>query len=166
VSQRSFARRYRYQIGALGGAVVLALAVSVWQDIPIERVLTVGFLERSLQAATPIALASIGGLYAEKSGVFNIGLEGFMIFGAVNAVAVAWLAAGSGEVTQAHLWMGLVGAVAISLVYTIVFAVLLIRYKASQIVAGLAVWILGLGFGPGCTTGQEQGNAQQAKQHI
>jgi simple sugar transport system permease protein len=44
--------------------------------------------------------------------------------------------------------MGVVGAVLVSIVYTAVFAVLVIRYKANQIVAGLAVWFLGLGFGP------------------
>jgi simple sugar transport system permease protein len=148
VSAGAFVGRNRVRLGALGGALVIAVAVAAWLGVPFTRVLTTGFLERSLQAAAPIALAGIGGLYAEKSGVFNIGLEGFMIFGAVNAVAVAWIASGSGSVTQFHLWVGLVGAVAMSVLYTIVFAVILIRYKASQIVAGLAVWILGLGFGP------------------
>lgn len=141
-------RRNRLRLGALVVALALAAVVAAWQGIPLERVVTTGFLERSLQAATPIALAAVGGLYAEKSGVFNIGLEGFMIFGAVNAVAVAWIASGGGPVGQVHLWIGLVGAVLISVLYTVVFAVILIRYKASQIVAGLAVWILGLGFGP------------------
>jgi simple sugar transport system permease protein len=148
VSTGAFVRRNRVRLGALGAVLVIAVATAAWLGIPFTRVFTTGFLERSLQAATPIALAGIGGLYAEKSGVFNIGLEGFMIFGAVNAVAVAWIVSGSGSVTQFHLWVGLVGAVAMSVLYTIVFAVILIRYKASQIVAGLAVWILGLGFGP------------------
>ena len=148
MSTRQVLGRYRFRLGGLVAVLVVALGVAVWQDIPIGNVVTVGFIERSLQAATPITLAALGGLYAEKSGVFNIGLEGFMIFGAVNAVAVAWFASGGGPVTQLHLWLGLVGAVAISLVYTALFALLVIRYQANQIVAGLAVWILGLGFGP------------------
>ena len=148
MSAGAFVRRNRVRLGGLATVLVVAVATAAWLEIPLARVFTTGFLERSLRAATPIALAGIGGLYAEKSGVFNIGLEGFMIFGAVNAVAVAWIAAGGSSVTQLHLWIGLVGAVAISVLYTVVFAVLLIRYKASQIVAGLAVWILGLGFGP------------------
>ncbi|GAB3684563.1 hypothetical protein GCM10028857_13720 [Salinarchaeum chitinilyticum] len=118
-----------------------------WLGLPYGDVFTVGFAQRALQAAMPIALAAIGGLYAEKSGVFNIGLEGFMIFGAVNAAAVSWILAG-GSASQLDLWIALVATVLLGLVYTAIFAVLTIRYKADQIVAGLAVWFLGLGFGP------------------
>ena len=128
----------------VGGAVA---AIAVLLDLPIASIVTVGFVERSLQAATPIALAAIGGLYAEKSGVFNIGLEGFMILGAANAAAFVWLLGGESP-TQGDLWIAVAGAVLASLVYTLLFAVLLIRYRADQIVAGLAVWFIGLGFGP------------------
>ncbi|WP_248515237.1 ABC transporter permease [Salinarchaeum laminariae] len=121
--------------------------IEFWLGLPYGDVFTVGFAERALQAAMPIALAAIGGLYAEKSGVFNIGLEGFMIFGAVNAAAVSWILAG-GSASQLDLWIALVATVLLGLIYTAVFAVLTIRYKADQIVAGLAVWFLGLGFGP------------------
>ena len=134
--------------GALVALLLVGLAVIIWQDFPIAAIVTVGFLERALQAATPIALAAVGGLYAERSGVFNIGLEGFMIFGAVNAVAIAWFAAGGESVGQMHLWIGVVGAVAFSVLLAVIFAFFLVRYEADQIVAGLAVWILGLGFGP------------------
>jgi ABC-type uncharacterized transport system permease subunit len=130
-----------------GVALSKLVSPSFWLGLPYGDVFTVGFAERSLQAAMPISLAAIGGLYAEKSGVFNIGLEGFMIFGAVNAVAVSWLLA-EGSASQPELWFALLATVGISLVYTAIFAVLTIRYKADQIVAGLAVWFLGLGFGP------------------
>jgi len=153
---------YRFQLLGLlatvvGLAVLAALIVGLpirklvspafWLGLPYDDVLTVGFAERALRAAMPITLAAVGGLYAEKSGVFNIGLEGFMIFGAVNAVAVTWLIK-SGSVTQTDLWAALAITVLISVLYTTIFAILTIRYKADQIVAGLAVWFLGLGFGP------------------
>jgi simple sugar transport system permease protein len=145
---RDVAERHRYRIAAVVLAALAGLLVAVGAGVELERIFTVGFVDRSLRAATPIALAAVGGLYAEKSGVFNIGLEGFMIFGAVNAVAIASLVSGDGSVTQLHLWTGLVAAVLVSVAYTFAFAVLVIRYKADQIVAGLAVWFLGLGFGP------------------
>ena len=145
---RRFLVRNRLRIAAVVLLVGLVVAVAAWMGVDVWRIFTVGFVDRSLRAATPIALAAVGGLYAEKSGVFNIGLEGFMIFGAVNAVAIAYLVSGDGAITQTHLWIGLVGAVLVSVLYTLIFAVLLIRYKADQIVAGLAIWFLGLGFGP------------------
>jgi len=113
----------------------------------LERLLTVGFINRSLQLATPITLAAIGGLYAEKSGVFNIGLEGFMIIGAISAAGVLF-ALGGRTPSQGDIWIAMLAAVLVSLVLTAIFAVLLIDYEADQIVAGLAVWFIGLGFAP------------------
>jgi simple sugar transport system permease protein len=155
-----FVDRHRARLGSL--LAVLALGVGIglglgfWYDYSLSEmiatffdIVTIGFLERSVEAATPIALAAIGGLYAEKSGVFNIGLEGFMIFGAANTAAVMFLLGGRSP-TQGDLWLAILAAVAISFFYTIVFAVLVIRYKADQIVAGLAIWFVGLGFGCCC----------------
>ncbi|UPM44583.1 ABC transporter permease (plasmid) [Halocatena salina] len=132
----------------MGAAIgFVGVALIGWLDLPLAELLTVGFLSRSLQAAAPIALTAIGGLYAEKSGVFNIGVEGFMIFGAVTTAALTWLIGGE-TAGQNTLWMAILGSVAIVSVAAVLFAVLVIRYKADQIVAGLAVWFLGLGFGP------------------
>jgi simple sugar transport system permease protein len=140
---------------AIAGTVfvvaVLAVAALAF-DLPVADLLTVGALERALRAATPIALAAIGGLYAEKSGVFNIGLEGFMIFGALMAAVTTWLVSGGDSISQLHLWLGVLGAVVVCALLTVVFAVLTIRYAADQIVAGLAVWFIGLGFGPFIST--------------
>ncbi|WP_262180845.1 ABC transporter permease [Haloarcula laminariae] len=129
-------------------AVVAALAVAtVAMDLQIRKIVTTGFVERSLQAATPIALTAIGGLYAEKSGVFNIGVEGFMIFGAATAATMMWIISG-GSPGQGDVWLAILASVLVSLVLAVAFAVLLIRYEADQIVAGLALWFIGLGFGP------------------
>lgn len=132
----------------------LGVGLGLWYGLSFAEmvtivfdIVTVGFLERAVEASTPIALAAIGGLYAEKSGVFNIGLEGFMIFGAANTAAVVFLLGGRSP-SQAELWLAMATAVAISIVYTVAFAALVIRYEADQIVAGLAVWFVGLGFGP------------------
>ncbi|MFC7070493.1 ABC transporter permease [Halobaculum lipolyticum] len=133
-----------------GVAVVALLAIvgGILLDVPGAELVTVGAIQRALQAAVPIALAAIGGLYAEKSGVFNIGLEGFMIFGALVAAATAWGASGAESITQGDLWVGLVGATIVCGLLSVCFALLTIRYKADQIVTGLAVWFIGLGFGP------------------
>lgn len=148
MSVGDFSSRTRLTVVGAVLFVVLLVAAATVENFPGAELLTVGAVERTLRAATPIALAAIGGLYAEKSGVFNIGLEGFMIFGALVAAASAWLVAGSGGVTQAHLWFGILSAVVVCALLTVIFAVLTIRYEADQIVAGLAVWFIALGFGP------------------
>ena len=148
MSVSGYLTRQPVRIVGLIAVIAAAGVVVVWQDLGLARLLTLGYLDRSLRAATPIALVAIGGLFAEKSGVFNISVEGFMIFGAVNGLAAASLVSGNGPVTQFDLWIGLFVAVLISALLTTLFAVLMIRYEADQIVAGLAVWFIGLGFGP------------------
>ncbi|WP_224333847.1 ABC transporter permease [Haloprofundus halobius] len=139
----------RRRVRLVGLAVVAALAVGVVAtvafDVPLDRIFTVGYVARSMELAAPITLAAIGGLYAEKSGVFNIGLEGFMIFGAFFAAVGTYFAGGSGAV---HAWAGIAFATALTTVLAVLFAVLLIRYKADQIVAGLGVWFIALGLAP------------------
>jgi simple sugar transport system permease protein len=147
VSVAAYARRHRRRLGAAAALLAVAALAVVLLDVPVGDLITVGFVQRSLQSAVPIALTAVGGLYAEKSGVFNIGVEGFMIFGAVNAAVVTHVVGGSSP-GQGALWIALLGAALISLLLTLVFAVLVIRYKADQIVAGLAVWFVALGFGP------------------
>ncbi|MFC5368916.1 ABC transporter permease [Salinirubrum litoreum] len=148
MSLADYTARNRVGLGVAGLALLVGLLAAVGFDLPLARLVTVGYLERTLQAATPIALAAVGGLYAEKSGVFNIGLEGFMIFGALLAAALAWIVAGGGDVSQTALWLGLLGTLVVCALLGVLFAVLTVRLQADQIVAGLAVWFVGLGFGP------------------
>jgi ABC-type uncharacterized transport system permease subunit len=150
MSVADYAARNRLTVGVTGIIVVVLLlgGAATLFDFPGDELVTLGAFQRALQSAMPIALAAIGGLYAEKSGVFNIGLEGFMIFGALTGAAVPWLLAGGGSVTQGDLWVGLLAAVVVCSLLTVAFAVLTVKYEANQIVAGLAVWFIGLGFGP------------------
>jgi simple sugar transport system permease protein len=127
--------------------VLVGVAALFALDVPLAQLVTVGYVERAFQASAPIALAAIGGLYAEKSGVFNIGLEGFMIFGALLGAAIAWTVSG-GDVGQGALWLGVFGTTVVCALLGVIFALATIWLKADQIVAGLAVWFIGLGFGP------------------
>ncbi|MFD1569770.1 ABC transporter permease [Halorubrum laminariae] len=139
----------RLRLGGLGllVAVFAGVLVSAPADGGIDRILTPGFVTRSLEMATPIALAALGGLYAEKSGVFNIGLEGFMIVGAFTAAGTMFALGGTSP-TQGHVWIAIAVSMLVAAALSVLFAVLLIRFKADQIVAGLAVWFVGLGFAP------------------
>jgi ABC-type uncharacterized transport system permease subunit len=115
-----------------------------------NMILEVGFLTATIQSAVPLALAGIGGLYAEKSGVINIGLEGLLIVGAFVSVATAYaLGEPRGPLEpRTALWTGFVVAVMASAALAMLFGVICIRWKADQIIAGLAVWLLALGAAP------------------
>ena len=97
-------------------------------------------LAATLRLSVPIVFAAIGGIFAEKSGVINIGLEGLLIIAAFGAVFGA-------DITGS-LWLGfLVGVVAATALAGL-FAVVCIEFRADQIIAGLAVWLIALGLAP------------------
>jgi len=148
MSVRGMAERHgaRAVAGVVALLVVGAL-ITTLTDISVRNLITVGYVNRSLEMAAPIVLVALGGLYAEKSGVFNIGLEGFMIIGAFVTAATMFLLGGTSP-SQAHIWLAILVAVVVTSLFTAVFAVLLIRYQADQIVAGLGVWFVALGFAP------------------
>ncbi|WP_224270924.1 ABC transporter permease [Haloprofundus salinisoli] len=140
-------KRLRLAVVLLATLAVAAGLLTTLGGISLRNVVTVGYVNRSIEMATPIALAAIGGLYAEKSGVFNIGLEGLMIIGAFTAAASLFFFGGTSP-TQGHVWLAILVSVVATTLLTVLFAVLLIRYKADQIVAGLGVWFVALGFAP------------------
>ncbi|MFA5139102.1 MAG: ABC transporter permease [Elusimicrobiota bacterium] len=94
-------------------------------------------LARSLVAGTPLLLATAGEIYAERSGVLNLGVEGMM---AVGAVAAFGTAASTGSP-----WLGLLAGAAAGTALAAVHAFLCVSMKANQVVSGLALTMLGLG---------------------
>jgi general nucleoside transport system permease protein len=90
-----------------------------------------------ITAATPLLFAALGEMVTEKSGVLNLGVEGMMIMGAIMGfVAVHF----SGSITVALLASILAGMVMASL-----FALLVLKFHASQVPTGLALTIFGIG---------------------
>ena len=89
-------------------------------------------------AATPILLAAIGELVAEKSGVLNLGVEGMMITGAICGFAIA---VETGSPFLGFIFAALGGAL-LSLIFGFLTQVLL----ANQVASGLALTLFGLGF--------------------
>jgi simple sugar transport system permease protein len=96
-----------------------------------------GMLVSSLVRATPIALAALCGIWSERAGVVNIGIEGMMLSGAFTSV-VATSVSGS-------LFVGVLVGALTGLLLALLHAVLSIRFRIDQIISGTGIIILALG---------------------
>jgi simple sugar transport system permease protein len=138
--------RRRLALLAIGLVAVVGLLVSPYRS-ELIGILGVGFFNTALTLSVPITLAGVGGLYSEKSGVINIGIEGLLIAGAFTSVLVT-SATVSSVWPDAAVWLGLLAAVVVGVLGALLFGVICIRYKADQVIAGLAVWFVFLGLAP------------------
>jgi simple sugar transport system permease protein len=96
-----------------------------------------GMLVSSVIQATPIALASLSGIYSERSGVVNIAIEGMVLMGAFISVVIA-------SATH-NLFLGFLAGALSGTVLGLLHAVLTIRYRMNQIISGTGIIILSLG---------------------
>jgi simple sugar transport system permease protein len=95
------------------------------------------FLAQVIRIAIPYLFAAAGGVVAERAGVVSLALEGFMLTGAFAATLGA-LASGSA-------WVGIACGLVAGLLFGLLHAVASIRYRADQIVVGIAINLLAVG---------------------
>ncbi|MXZ80979.1 MAG: ABC transporter permease [Gammaproteobacteria bacterium] len=94
-------------------------------------------LDSTLRLATPLVFACLAGLYAERSGIFDIGLEGKML---ISAFFAAGTAAGTGSV-----WIGMAAGIAASSSLALLHGVASITFRGNQLVSGIAINFLASG---------------------
>lgn len=97
-------------------------------------------LDGTVRTAAPLVLAALAGLFAERSGVVDIGLEGKMLAGAFAAAAAA-------SVTGSP-WLGLLAAVGAGILLSMVHAYATVTHHGNQVVSGMAINILVAGLTP------------------
>ena len=103
----------------------------------MSKIPLLSLLFSAIRLATPMLLAALGGLYSERSGVINIGLEGLMLAGAFTAATVTYY--------SHNPWIGMLAAILAGVGVALIHAVACIRYRADQVVSGMAINILFLG---------------------
>jgi ABC-type uncharacterized transport system permease subunit len=94
-------------------------------------------LQSTIRNATPLIFAALGGLFSERSGVVNIGLEGLMLIAAFAGVVGA-------HFTGSAI-LGLLTALGAGLIFALVHALMCITFEADQIISGTAINLLALG---------------------
>ncbi|MCW3473586.1 ABC transporter permease [Limobrevibacterium gyesilva] len=103
-----------------------------------DAAMLLAVLVATLRAATPLVLAGLGELVAERAGVLNLGLEGMMLVGAVTGFIAA--------VATGNLAWGLLAAMLAGAAMAAAFAFLTLGLRANQVATGLALTIFGVGF--------------------
>ena len=96
-----------------------------------------GFLAASMRLAIPIMLAALGGLFSERSGVLNIGLEGAMLIGAFVGFVAAYL--------SGSLAVGVLAAIVAGIVFGLILGLYTITLGSNQVVVGIAMNLLAIG---------------------
>lgn len=94
-------------------------------------------LGATLRVATPLILAALAGLFSERTGILDLGLEGKMLVGAFAAAAVA---AGTGSA-----FLGLIAAIGLSTGFGLLHGFACITHKGNQVVSGVAITVVASG---------------------
>ncbi|KPL86503.1 MAG: ABC transporter permease [Ardenticatenia bacterium] len=103
----------------------------------MELALLVNILAAGVRSGTPMLFATIGEIFAERSGVLNLGVEGMMLMGAMSAFGVAH--------ATGNPWLGVLVAIAMGGLLALLHAFVVITLRADQVVSGLALTFLGTG---------------------
>ena len=94
-------------------------------------------LDSTIRLATPLLLACLAGLYSERAGIFDIGLEGKMLAAAFFSAAIAFV---SGSV-----WIGLLAGIGISMVLSALHGIASITFRGNQLISAVAINFLAAG---------------------
>ncbi len=101
-------------------------------------VINVGLFAAALRMATPLAFGSLGGIFSERVGVINIGLEGMMLTSAFAGVAASYFIG--------NPWLGVLAALLAGGLLGLLHALITVKFVGDQIVSGTGINIFALGF--------------------
>ncbi|WP_332718050.1 ABC transporter permease [Pelagibacterium mangrovi] len=97
----------------------------------------ISVLITTIRVSTPLILACLAGLYSERAGIVDIGLEGKLLGSAFGAAVVAAL--------TGNVWLGLFAGIGVSLVFSAIHGLASINFRGNQIISGVALNFLASG---------------------
>ena len=114
----------------------IVFIVLIAQTDKYYQLTTSGTFGASIRLAIPICLAGLGGMFSERTGVVNIGLEGMMIMGTWFGAWAAWLYGP---------WYGILAGILGGALFGLIHAVGTVTFQVDHIVSGVAINILAAG---------------------
>lgn len=103
----------------------------------MDMMVLVQVLESTMRLATPLLFACLAGLISERAGVFDIGLEGKMLVAAFMAASIAFV--------SGNVWIGVVAAVGVSVLMSLMHGLASITFRGNQLISGVAINFLAAG---------------------
>jgi simple sugar transport system permease protein len=94
-------------------------------------------LDSTIRLSTPLLLACLAGLFSERAGIFDIGLEGKMLAAAFFSAAIAF--------TSGSVWLGLLAGIGASMVLSLIHGLASISFRGNQLISGVAINFLAAG---------------------
>ena len=103
----------------------------------MDLTIVIQILDSTLRLATPLLFACLAGLFSERAGIFDIGLEGKMLASAFMAASVAAF--------TGNVWVGLAGGLAASFALAMLHGAASITFRGNQLISGVAINFLASG---------------------
>lgn len=107
--------------------------------------LVINILSMTVPFSVALLLASIGEMFNQRSGVFNLGCEGVMAMGAFLGMLVPFLVGHGGPVSNGWNWLGLLLATLVGALLGLFFGVIVVTFRAPQGIAGIGLQMFGVG---------------------
>ncbi len=105
----------------------------------------INILSMTVPFSVALLLASIGEMFNQRSGVFNLGCEGVMSMGAFVGMLVPFIAGQNGALSNGWNWLGLLLAALMGAVLGLFFGVIVVTFRAPQGIAGIGLQMFGVG---------------------
>lgn len=121
---------------AVGGVILLALTER-FARVPTNDLTSSGTWRIAVAWSIPILLAGLGGMFSERSGIVNIGLEGLLVLG-------TWFGA-FGTLITGNPWVGMVMAIIAGALGGLLMAVATVTFAVDHIIAGTAILVMAPG---------------------
>ena len=120
-------------------------SVHATQERRLEMDLIINILSMTVPFSVALLLASIGEMFNQRSGVFNLGCEGVMAMGAFLGMLVPFLVGHGGPVSNGWNWLGLLLAALVGALLGLFFGVIVVTFRAPQGIAGIGLQMFGVG---------------------